>query len=128
MRKTFRITVDGRSHDVVVEDADPGTPTATQPAVAAPAKAAAPPLAAPPVQPAAPLPTGAGAIVAPLGGMVVSIDVAVGQTVAVSDKVATIEAMKMQTEVRSKVAGKVISIAAKTNEPVDTGQTLLTVG
>jgi biotin carboxyl carrier protein len=126
MRKTLRITVDGRSHDVVVEDVDEAASPAITPPALTPAKPVSPP---PPVAPvAAPTAAGPGAIVAPLGGMVVSIDVGIGQEVAAGDKVATIEAMKMQTEVRSKVAGKVISVTAKANEPVDTGQTLLTVG
>ena len=81
-----------------------------------------------PAPPAAPAPAGTGAIVAPLGGVVVSIDVALGRDVAVGDKVATIEAMKMKTDVLSKVAGKVSNIAAKANESVETGQVLMTVG
>ncbi len=56
-----------------------------------------------------------------------SIDVPLGRDVAVGDKVATIEAMKMKTEVRAKVAGKVTAIAAKVNESVETGQLLMTV-
>jgi glutaconyl-CoA/methylmalonyl-CoA decarboxylase subunit gamma len=70
----------------------------------------------------------AGSIMAPLGGVVFSIDVILGRDVAVGDQVATIEAMKMKTEVHSKVAGKVTGIAAKVNESVETGQVLMTVG
>jgi biotin carboxyl carrier protein len=129
MIKNFRITVDGRSYDVAVEDLDqPATAPAFVPAVsvvhAAPAAAAAPtshPVAAQAAE------AGAGTIVAPLGGVVFSIDVAVGQNVAVNDKVATIEAMKMKTEVMSKVAGTVKSIAVNVAESVETGQVLMTV-
>jgi glutaconyl-CoA/methylmalonyl-CoA decarboxylase subunit gamma len=128
MKKNFRITVDGRSYNVVVEDldaaADPSYSTATAVAPAVPTTVAAP---APPAAPA-PAPAGSGAIMAPLGGVVVSIDVALGRDVAVGDKVATIEAMKMKTDVLSKVAGKISNIAAKTNESVETGQVLMTVG
>ena len=129
MKKNFRITVDGRSYNVVVEDldaaADPSYSTATAAvARAVPTTVAAP---APPAAPA-PAPAGSGAIMAPLGGVVVSIDVALGRDVAVGDKVATIEAMKMKTDVLSKVAGKISNIAAKTNESVETGQVLMTVG
>jgi glutaconyl-CoA/methylmalonyl-CoA decarboxylase subunit gamma len=134
MQKSFRITVDGRSYNVVVEDLDqsvapafvpaaPHSPAAVAPvAVAAPAPAPAPPPAA------AALPAGAGSIVAPLGGVVFSIDVPLGHQVAVGDRVATIEAMKMKTEVLSKLAGKVSHIAAKANESVETGQVLMTIG
>lgn len=129
MKKNFRITVDGRSYNVVVEDldaaADPSYSTATAAvAPAVPTTVAAP---APPAAPG-PVPAGSGAIMAPLGGVVVSIDVALGRDVAVGDKVATIEAMKMKTDVLSKVAGKISNIAAKTNESVETGQVLMTVG
>jgi biotin carboxyl carrier protein len=128
MQKSFRITVDGRSYNVVVEDLDPVAPIAA-PLPVAPAAVAAPaaaPVAAPPPVAAA-APAGPGAIVAPLGGVVFSIDVPLGRDVAVGDKVATIEAMKMKTEVRAKVAGKVTAIAAKVNESVETGQLLMTV-
>lgn len=133
MQKTFRITVDGRSYHVVVEDLD----TITAPAFARPAAAAAvapapvavaAPVQAPQAPPPVAVPAGAGAIVAPLGGVVFSIDVPLGHTVGVGDRVATIEAMKMKTEVMSKLAGKVAHIAAKVNESVETGQVLMTIG
>lgn len=131
MRKNLRITVDGRSYNVVVEELDQDAVPAVAPG-AAPAPTVSPPPAAPAVAVAAtapaPAPAGAGSIVAPIAGVVLSIDVALGRDVAVGDKVATIEAMKMQTEVRSKVAGKVTDIAAKANESVETGQVLMTVG
>jgi biotin carboxyl carrier protein len=130
MQKNFRITVDGRSYNVVVEDLDPGVPFAAPPPVApvAVAAPAAAPVAAPPPAASAASPAGPGSIVAPLGGVVFSIDVPLGRDVAVGDKVATIEAMKMKTEVRAKVAGTVTAIAAKVNESVETGQVLMTVG
>ena len=69
----------------------------------------------------------AGDEVAPLAGTVQSIDVTVGQTVKVGDKIATIEAMKMKTEVHAKGAGKVASIAVKVGDSVDTGAVLVTL-
>jgi biotin carboxyl carrier protein len=132
MQKSFRITVDGRSYHVVVEDLDqsvapafvpaaPQAPPPTPVAVAAPAPTPAPSPAA------APASAGAGSIVAPLGGVVFSIDVPLGHQVAVGDRVATIEARKMKTEVLSKLAGKVSHITAKANESVETGQVLMTI-
>ena len=129
MKKNFRITVDGRSYNVVVEDLDAAADPAHSAAAAVAAVVpAAPTTVAAPAPPTAPAPAGRGAIVAPLGGVVVSIDVALGRDVAVGDKVATIEAMKMKTDVLSKIAGKISNIAAKTNESVETGQVLMTVG
>jgi biotin carboxyl carrier protein len=137
MQKNFRITVDGRSYQVAVEDLDPGVIPAYAPTPPPPVMVAAPspvataaPVAAPvaAAPPTATVPAGAGAIVAPLGGVVFSIDVPLGHQVAVGDRVATIEAMKMKTEVLSKIAGKVAHIAAKANESVETGQVLMTIG
>ena len=71
---------------------------------------------------------GPGSVVAPLGGVVFSIDVPLGHAVAIGDRVATIEAMKMKTEVMSKLAGNVSHIAAKANDSVETGQVLMTIG
>jgi glutaconyl-CoA/methylmalonyl-CoA decarboxylase subunit gamma len=130
MRKNFRVTVDGRSYDVVVEDVDNVAETAALPAASvAPApRTPAPPAVAPaPVAVAPAAAAGAGAVAAPIGRMVRSIEVTLGGIIAAGDKVATIEAMKMKTEVLSKIAGKVISIAARVNEPVETGQVLMTL-
>ncbi len=60
-------------------------------------------------------------------GTVQSVDVTVGQTVEAGDKIATIEAMKMKTEVFAKGAGKVVAIAVKPGDSVDTGGVLLTL-
>jgi biotin carboxyl carrier protein len=136
MQKNFRITVDGRSYHVVVEDLDTSaapafarTAAAAAPAVSPPPVVTAAPVAAAPIPAAvAPAPAGADTIIAPLGGVVFSIDVPLGHAVAIGDKVATIEAMKMKTEVMSKIAGKVSHIAAKVNESVETGQVLMTLG
>jgi glutaconyl-CoA/methylmalonyl-CoA decarboxylase subunit gamma len=137
MQKNFRITVDGRSYNVVVEDLDVSTAPAFARPAPPPVMSVAPPVAvAAPVSVAAPAaaptptpgPAGAGSIVAPLGGVVFSIDVPLGHAVAVGDRVAIIEAMKMKTEVMSKLAGTVSHIAAKANESVETGQILMTLG
>ncbi len=54
----------------------------------------------------------AGAIKCPLPGTVMSIDVAVGDMVKVGDKVAVLEAMKMENDIRADKAGKVAKICA----------------
>ncbi len=127
MRKNFRITVDGRSYNVVVEDLDLAVSAAPVAFDAPVASVAAPPTPAPVVAqpPSAAASGGIGSIVAPLGGVVVSIEVVLGRDVAVGDRVATIEAMKMKTDVLAKIAGKVIAITAKANDSVETGQEVL---
>ncbi|OIQ98363.1 2-oxoglutarate carboxylase large subunit [mine drainage metagenome] len=131
MHKKFRISVDGRSYDVVVEEI-PDFPHADSPAAlpGTPAPALnAPPLAVPPPA-AAPAPAAAAASgdeVAPLAGMVEAITVKVGQVVAAGDKIATIEAMKMKTDVFAKGSGTVSAIAVQPQQSVDSGQVLLTL-
>jgi biotin carboxyl carrier protein len=124
---SFRISVDGRSYNVEVEELGrTGEASHPAPVIAAPVAMVAAPAPAPVA--AAPVAAGAGSVVAPLGGVVHSVDVPLGHAVAVGDKVATIEAMKMKTEVRSKLAGTVTNIAVKANDSVETGQVLMTVG
>ncbi|HXZ15480.1 MAG TPA: biotin/lipoyl-containing protein [Roseiarcus sp.] len=126
MQRKFRITVDGRPYEVVVEEiADAGAPTAW-PASVAVASAAVAAAAAqghahakPEARP--------GDEVAPLAGTVQAIHVTVGQAVAAGDKIATIEAMKMKTEVFAKGVGKVVAIAVKPGDSVDTGGVLVTL-
>ena len=109
MHRKFRITVDGRAYDVVVEEIG-GETSALPPAGAHPAASAvaAPAPAAAAAHARSKPEAGAGDEVAPLAGTVESINVTVGQSVAVGDKIATIEAMKMKTEVFAKGAGKVM--------------------
>ena len=126
MQRKFRISVEGRAYEVVVEEiGHDGSviPVGAHPA--GPMIAAAAVVAAP--APTILRPAGAGDEVAPLAGTVQSVDVTVGQTVGVGDKIATIEAMKMKTEVFAKGTGKVVAIAVKTGDSVDTGGVLLTL-
>jgi biotin carboxyl carrier protein len=129
MHKSFRISVDGRAYHVVVDELqDDGTHV--NPAVAAPLAPVdlipSPP--PPPAPVAASQPAAAGDEAAPLAGVVMSIDVKVGQVVAVGERIAIIEAMKMKTEIFAKRAGTVTAIAVKAHDTVDTGQALLTIG
>lgn len=131
MLRKFRINVDGRAYEVVVEEivedghhaAPPAHASPVHAPVAAPVAAAAAKPVVRPVQRAGG--GGAGAEVAPLAGVVVSIDVAVGQQVAVGDRIAVIEAMKMKTDVFAKGAGAVAAINVKPGDAVDAGDALL---
>ena len=137
MHKKFKITVDGRAYNVEVEEivSDVTHPhhvpePLAPPSLTSPTLAAAPapaPVAAPAVAAAAPAAAQAGDEVAPLAGVVDSVVVTLGQAVAVGDKIAVIEAMKMKTEVFAKNAGKVASIAVKAGQSVDGGQVLLSL-
>ncbi len=122
--KKLRVTVDGKSYDVVVEFLDDAPAAA---AAAVPLAAAAPPVAAPsaPAPAAAPAPAGAGAIVSPLAGKIVTVHVKVGERVASGAQVATLEAMKMNTFIFAEQNGTVASIAVSPGDSVEEGAVIL---
>jgi biotin carboxyl carrier protein len=65
---------------------------------------------------------------APMPGRVVSVLVEPGQEVAAGDPLLTLEAMKMENQLRSPVAGTVHEVAAEPGQVVATGDKLLVVG
>lgn len=60
-----------------------------------------------------------------VAGTVLSLDVAVGDQVAVDDVVATIESMKMELPVESGYAGTVVRIGVAVGDEVDEGAVLI---
>ena len=71
-------------------------------------------------------PANPGEVPAPFSG-VVTLTVAAGDTVAVGDQVATIEAMKMEASITSPVAGTVQRVALQQSQTVEGGDLLLVV-
>ena len=130
MEKKFRITVEGKPYVVTVEDITTDAQNIyqdTSAAVLSAVPVAAAPIAAAPA-PAAAGPAGAGDEVAPLGGVVQTVHVSIGQVINEGDKLVSLEAMKMVTHVVARRGGQVTSIAVKAGDPVDAGQVLLTIG
>ena len=85
--------------------------------------------AAPAVAPASPAPrTGEGTVIAPMQGLIVKLPVKAGDDVKLGDVVAVLEAMKMQNDIVTTVAGKVREVYVKEGEVVTPSQPLLTVG
>src|SRR5208283_3019714 len=68
-----------------------------------------------------------GMVHAPAPAVVVSILVKPGDTVAVGDRLAVIEAMKMETQVVAPFSGKVRQVMTMPNVQVDTGAALLQI-
>ncbi|MCP5132753.1 MAG: acetyl-CoA carboxylase biotin carboxyl carrier protein subunit [Gammaproteobacteria bacterium] len=133
MEKKFRITVEGKQYIVAVEDLSTDSAQSLYPEPGsmnvAPQPPAPVPTAPPPTPAAAPATaTGPGDEVAPLGGVVQTVHVSVGQAVNEGDKLISLEAMKMVTHVVAKRGGKVTNIAVKPGDPVDAGQVLLSIG
>ena len=133
--RNFRITVEGKTYEVSVEELDETIPAPT-PRVA-PAAASAPsprPAAAPAKAVAAPVPpavTEAGSdgdIPSPLAGTVISIDVTIGQHVTQGQQLLVLEAMKMNTFITAPRGGQVVAIKVTPGTAVAEGQALLAIG
>lgn len=84
-----------------------------------------------PAAPAAPkaAPTGAGkTIKSPLPGIIISINVKEGQTVTRGQKVAVIEAMKMENDILAECDGTITAIHAAKGDSVLEGADIVTIG
>lgn len=129
--KKLRVTVEGKTYEVLVESLDEqgrsvpfpqGQPAPfVQQATAAPAPSSSAPKAA------APVAAGEGSVTSPLAGRIVSVDCQVGQKVASGDQLVTVEAMKMNTFVYAAADGTVASINVNPGDAVEEGQVLVTV-
>ncbi|MBR1927517.1 MAG: biotin/lipoyl-binding protein [Bacteroidales bacterium] len=119
------VTVNGASYKVEMD-----TPVAS-PVAAAPAPSAAP---APAAAPAAPAPaksaaSGAGkAVTSPLPGVIIEVSVKEGQAVKAGQKVAVIEAMKMENEIQADVDGTVTAILVNKGDSVLDGAEIVKIG
>ncbi|HLQ61464.1 MAG TPA: pyruvate carboxylase subunit B [Candidatus Acidoferrales bacterium] len=71
--------------------------------------------------------SGEGAVVAPMQGLIVKIPVRAGDPVRLGDVVAVLEAMKMQNDIVTTVAGKVQAVYVKEGDVVSPNQPLLSV-
>ena len=68
------------------------------------------------------------AVKAALPGNVLKVLVSEGDSIAEGDVIAVVEAMKMETEIKSPVSGTVKSVEIEVGNKVQTGQVLVTVG
>jgi biotin carboxyl carrier protein len=128
MKKKFRITLNGKSYDVVAEVMDDeGAAGAPEAGTGRRARSAGAGAVATPATKAPSAGGGAGDLPSPLAGKVVSLDVAVGQSIAAGDKVMTLEAMKMNTVVTAPAGGTIQAILVKPGDSVEEGQSLLTI-
>ena len=64
---------------------------------------------------------------APIPGMVTALNVSVGGKVAAGDKLATLEAMKMQTTLYAHADGVVVELTVATGDSVEAGDLLVKV-
>ncbi|HKC83729.1 MAG TPA: pyruvate carboxylase subunit B, partial [bacterium] len=71
---------------------------------------------------------GEGTVLAPMQGLIVKVPVKPGDDVRLGDVVAVLEAMKMQNDLVTTVAGKVTAVYVKEGEVVTPNQPLLNIG
>jgi pyruvate carboxylase subunit B len=108
---SYTVTVDGKAFNVHVA---PGGATTAAPVAAAPAAAS----------------SAGGAtfeVAAPMPGTVIKVLVEEGDAVEAGETVAILEAMKMETEVKSEKAGKVVEIPVSTGQAVASFETLVII-
>lgn len=128
--KNYRITVNGNTYDVQVEELGasqaPVAPAAPQ--ASAPVATPAPATPAPAPQASAPAATGEGEkVTAPMPGNILDIKVNVGDSVAANQVVVVLEAMKMENDIVTPVAGTVTAINVTKGQAVNSGDVLITV-
>lgn len=118
--KRYNITVNGKAYDVSVEELGES---------AAPVAAAAPAPTAAPAPAAAAAPVAEGTKVnAPMPGTILEVKVAVGDTVTAGQALAVLEAMKMENDISSPCAGKVLSVNTTKGTAVETGTLICVIG
>jgi pyruvate carboxylase subunit B len=112
----FDVEVDGEVFKVRVTGA--GMTVVASSGSAVPAAGAPPP----------PPKMGEGTVIAPMQGLIVKIPVKPGDDVKLGDVVAVLEAMKMQNDIVTTVAGRVSQVYVKEGEVVSPNQPLLSIG
>lgn len=124
--KNYRITVNGTSYDVSVEELSGGAAPVAAPVAAAPVAA---PVAA--AAPAAPAPAAGGAgsvkVSSPMPGKILAVKANVGDSVKKGQVILILEAMKMENEVVAPEDGTIASIDVTVGASVESGDTLATL-
>ncbi len=111
--KKYKVTVNGVAYEVELEELTGAAP--------APAAAAVP---APPPPPA---PAGGEQVTAPMPGTILSVNVAVGDSVKRGQVLMILEAMKMENEIMCPRDGRVAAIQTAKGAAVESGTPLCTI-
>ncbi|MCE5256008.1 MAG: biotin/lipoyl-binding protein [Spirochaetaceae bacterium] len=127
--KRYKITVNGQTYDVTVEEIAGTGPLARTVAPAAQEAKAAPAVVPAPAAVAAAtnLPVSLS-VKSPMPGVVMSFKVAAGQDVKKGDVLLILEAMKMENEIVAPQAGKILSLRVPAGASVNTGDSLVDLG
>lgn len=114
--KSYKITVNGNTYDVTVEEA--GTAAAAPAATAAPREAA----------PADPSPaSGSTQVKSPMPGNIIDIKVKAGDKVSKGQTLIILEAMKMENDIPAPVDGVVDAVLVNKGDAVEVDAALVSI-
>jgi biotin carboxyl carrier protein len=131
--KKYRITINGRTYEVEVEEVGSEATSGVAAAQPVPAPKAEPPTApkakaepasAPAPAPKKAAPAGKVTINAPMPGTILSIKAKAGSEVKKGDVIMILEAMKMENEILAPQDGKILSVEVTEGSSVNTGDIL----
>ena len=121
------VTVNGASYSVEMEQPAPAAaPAVSAPAVAPATQAPAAPSPATSSSSQA-SPAGGEKVTSPLPGVIIEVSVKEGQAVKAGDKVAVLEAMKMENEITASRAGTVTAIHVAKGDSILEGAPIVTI-
>lgn len=124
-----KVNVNGIDYEVEIEDAPAGASgagvaaSAAGAATASAAVSSAPTAATPAAAPAGP----AKKVCSPLPGVILSVNVAVGDKVKAGDKVAVLEAMKMENDIEAEFDGTITAIHVQKGDSVLEGAAIVSL-
>lgn len=117
----YKITINGKEYEMDVELMDGSAPVAAAQAKVAKTAPAAAPKAAPAAS------ASAGAVVSPMPGTILKVNVKVGDTVKAGDSVVILEAMKMENDITAPKDGVVKELFVDEKQTVAKGEALFEV-
>ena len=130
-----QVTVNQTPYTVTIKNRAGGAPVAAPKALpaAAPAAPAAPkpemaPVSAAPKAAARPAGAGEEVITAPIPGVILSVNVQVGDSVTSGQTLAVMEAMKMENNLTCHMAGTVKEVFASKGAELGTGDVVMIIG
>ena len=122
--KIAKVNVNGKDYEVELKNQPAAAPAVAAAPVAAAAQAAPAAAAAPAAKPAA----GAGVkVTSPLPGVIIEVSVKEGQAVKAGQKVAVIEAMKMENEIAATQDGTISAIHVNKGDSVLEGADIVSI-
>lgn len=122
--KEFRVSVNGKSYDVQIEEIKSVASVASVPVP----KSSAPAAAAPKVSPPVSVSKSEQTVKAPMNGTILKHKVAVGASVKKNDVILILEAMKMENDIVAPADGVLKAFPASEGVSVSPGDIIAVIG